>query len=111
MGRWLAAIGVLVSLATIEPAVAGERDPVCRQASVVDEMTREIVDQNYYSEVDPRLVTETPTASPNVVRCQVCVLSAPYDTIRFGDRPIRQCLEHGFEVLILRNGFVVSDLK
>ena len=111
MGRWLVPIVMLVSCAAAGPASAGERGPVCRQPSVVDEMTREVRDHNYYGEVDPKLVTETPTADPNVVRCQVCVRSAPYNTTRFGDQPIRQCVEHGFEIQILRNGFVVHDLK
>jgi hypothetical protein len=111
MGRWLALIGVLASIASAEPAIAGGRRPVCREPSVVDEMTREVRDRNYYGEVDPTLVTETPTADANMVRCQVCVLSAPYDTVRRDGRPIRQCLAHGFEVRILRSGFVVRDLK
>ena len=33
--------------------------------------------------------------------------SAPYDTTRFGDQPIGQCLARGFEMRILPNGFVV----
>jgi hypothetical protein len=111
MIRWLIPFVMLMSFVTAAPADAGERGPVCRETSVVDEMTREVRDHNYYGNVDPRLVTETPTVNPNVVRCQVCVQSAPYDTTRFGDQPIRQCLAHGFEVLILRSGFVVRDLR
>lgn len=116
MGRrlvrhWAAPAIVLLPICVAGPAMAGERGPVCREPSVVDEMTREIRDHNYYSLVNPRLVTETPTAQANLVRCQVCVQSAPYDTIRFGDQPIRQCLEHPFDVQILSNGFVVRDLK
>jgi hypothetical protein len=78
---------------------------------VVDEMTREIREQSYYAEIDPRLVTEQPTLDQRLVRCQVCVQTAPYDTMRVGDRPIEQCEAHGFEVLILPLGFVVRDLK
>jgi hypothetical protein len=95
----------------MRPAIARDRDPDCRQPTVIDEMAREIDDRNYYGKVDPKLVTETPTGSPNVVPCQVCALSAPYDTTRLGNRAIKQCLEHGFEVLILRSGFVVRDLR
>jgi hypothetical protein len=111
MGRWLVPVILSAALGSIGPVLAGERGPVCRQASVVDEMTREVRDQNYYSFVDPKLVTETPTADSTVVRCQVCVQLAPYDTTRFGDQPIRQCKPHGFEVRILHSGFVVRDLK
>jgi hypothetical protein len=111
MRRWLAPVIALLSVCLAGPVVAGIRDPVCRQPSVVDEMTREVRDHDYYSKVDRTLVTETPTADPNVVRCQVCVLSAPYNTPRFGEQPIRQCLAHGFEIQILRDGFVVHDLR
>ena len=111
MTRWLAPFLCLISIVSADPAIAGERGPVCRQASVVDEMGRQITNRNYYGRVDPRLVTETPTAIANVVRCQVCVQSAPFNSTRFGDQPVRQCLEHGFEVQILPSGFVVRDLK
>jgi hypothetical protein len=111
MMRWLAPIVMLVSFSPATPAIAGERGPVCRQPSVVDEMTREVTDRNYYARVDAWLVTETPTPDPAVVLCQVCVQSAPYDTTRFGDQPIRQCLAHGFEVRIMQGGFIVRDLK
>lgn len=110
MRRWLTPAIILVSLATGVPAMATERGPVCRQPSVVDEMTRAVRDHNYYAKVDPGLVTETPTTDPGVVRCQLCVEIAPYNMTRFGDQPIRQCLPHGFEVRILRDGFVVRDL-
>jgi hypothetical protein len=112
MARWLASMTmVMVAVTAALPARAGYRDLVCRQPSVVDEMTREIRDHDYYSEVNPSLVTETPTADSNLVLCQVCVQLTPYDTLRFGDQPIRRCLAHGFEVQILCNGFVVRDLK
>ena len=101
---------VLVAIAAVQPARA-ERGPVCRQPSVVDEFTREIRSGNYYSSIDPRLVTEQPTTDPGLVRCQVCVQSAPYDTMRYGDQPIRRCLPHDFEVRILPTGFVVRDLR
>lgn len=111
MGRWLVLVILLGWSGATGPAMAGGRGPVCRQPSVVDEMAREIHDQDYYSSVNSKLVTETPTPDPEVVRCQVCVLLAPYDTTRFDDRPIGRCQEHGFEVRILHGGFVVRDLK
>lgn len=111
MGRWLVPVVLSVALGAIGSSMAGERGPVCRQPSVVDEMTREIRDQDYYSSVNRALITETPTTDPNVVQCQVCVQVAPYNTSRFGDQPIRQCKPHGFEVRILHSEFVVRDLK
>ena len=92
------------------PARARERGPVCREPSVIDEITREVRAQNYYADVDRGLVTEQPTADPRILHCDVCVLTAPYDTIRFGDRPVARCVAHGFEVLTLTNGFVVRAL-
>ena len=111
MIRSYAPIVFLISIVAAEPTLAGERGAVCRQDSVVDEMTRQIISRDYYSEVDPNLITETPTGTINLVRCQVCVQFAPYDTTRFGDRPIKRCLEHEFEVRILSSGFVVRDLR
>jgi hypothetical protein len=111
MGRWVASIVVLVSWAAGQPAMAGDRGPVCREPSVLDEMAREIRDQDYYGRVDPRLVTETPTAELNLVRCQVCVLAAPYNMTRFGDQPIPRCVAHDFEIRMVPGGFVVYDLR
>jgi hypothetical protein len=93
------------------PALAGERGPVCREPSVVDEIGREVRGGNYYADVDSRLVTERPTLDPLVVRCDVCVVSAPYDTLRFGDQPIARCVAYGFDVRILPNGFVVLAVR
>jgi hypothetical protein len=106
----LAAVALLIA-GTMAPARAGERGPVCREPSVLDEMTREIRVRDYYTRVNPALVTEQPTVVPNVVRCDVCVLLSPYDMTRFGDRPVRSCVPHGFEVRILQAGFVVRDLR
>ena len=111
MERWLGIVAMLAAFVTVQPASARERGPVCREPSVVDEMARQIRLTNYYSFVNPTLVTEQATRMDNVVRCQVCVQSAPYDMTRFGDRPIRQCLAHGFEVRIVPAGFVVRDLQ
>jgi hypothetical protein len=97
-------------LLAVTPGLAAERGPVCRETSVVDEITREVRAGDYYADVDPRLVTEQPTSDPRFVRCQVCVLVAPFDTLRFGDRPIAQCISRGFEVQILSGGFVVRAL-
>ena len=49
-------------------------------------------------------MTEQPTSDPLVVRCQVCVLSGPYDTIRFGAKSVGRCESRDFEVQILSGG-------
>ncbi len=102
---------VALSSGALSPARADGRGPVCREPSVIDEITLEVRARNYYGDVDPRLVTEQPTADPRVVNCQVCVLSEPYDNTLFGRHSVDRCVAHGFEVKILTSGFVVRDLR
>jgi hypothetical protein len=111
MRRPAAIILLLLVICAIRPAVATGRGPVCRESSVVDEMARQVRALNYYGRVDPRLVTEQSTADPRLVRCQVCVLSTPYNTTRAGERRIDQCVARVFEVRIVTGGFVVRDLR
>jgi G3E family GTPase len=101
----------LLLIGILEPTFAAEPGPVCREPSVVDEMTREIRSQIYYSVVDPKLVTEHDTSNPLIVRCQVCVQSVSYGFLRFDDKPLPRCLAHEFEVRIVTSGFVVRDLR
>ncbi len=89
--------------------LAREPGPVCREASVVEVITRLVRERDYYSDVRSQLVTEQPTNDPHVVRCQVCVQLAPYDTVRFGDRSIQQCQPQAFDVEIFPAGFVVHS--
>lgn len=103
------AMAILISAGAAVPLFAGERGAVCRERSAVEKITREIHRRTYYSEVDPSLVTEQPTADPHVVRCQVCVQSAVYDMTRYRDHPIEQCVAHAFDVEIFPTGFVVHD--
>ena len=111
MQRSTATLFLLLTIGSTAPALAGERGPVCRERSVVDEITREVRAGDYYGQVDPRLVTEQPTTDPRVVRCQVCVQTAPYDTIRFGDHPIEQCVARRFEIEIVPRDFVVHPTR
>jgi hypothetical protein len=108
------AAGVLLLMLAVgagSPVLAGERGPVCREASVVDVIAREVRALDYYGRVNPRLITEQPTADSRVVRCQVCVQSAPYNIVRYGERPIAQCLARDVDVQILDNGFVVGAIR
>ncbi len=102
---------LLCGVAAFQPTRAAEHGSVCREPSVVDEIVREIRARNYYASVDPTLVTEQWTADPSVVRCQVCVESAPYDSPMFGDRPVARCVGHDFDIQIEPRGFVVRDLQ
>jgi len=111
MRRWAAPALLLLSIDALKPVLAADRGPVCREPSVVDEMTREVRVWHYYGSVDPELIIEQPTADPRVIRCQVVVRSEPYDMRQFGDHPMDQCLAFGFEVRILPAGFVVRDLR
>jgi hypothetical protein len=54
----------LLLLLAVTPGLAVERGPVCRETSVVDEISRQVRAGGYYADVDPRLVTEQPTAGP-----------------------------------------------
>lgn len=108
----LAAAAVLLALAASQPpASSAAPEAACRVDTVVDEMARQIRARDYYATIDPRLVTEQATPVPNLVRCNVCVLETPYDMTRFGEKPVRRCLPHDFEVKILSTGFVVRDLR
>ncbi len=110
MRLWTGVLIVLMTLSVTKAALATERGPVCRLPAVVAEMTRQIRDVDYYSRVNADLVTEQPTTDTRFIRCQVCVENAPYDMPRFGERPIRRCVPHDFEVKILPAGFTVRDL-
>lgn len=109
--RRRAALALLLACSAAGQAVAAERGPVCREASVVDEISREVRASDYYATVDPALVTEQPTADPLVVHCDVCVALAPYNTVRYGDRPVPRCVARGFSVQIVTRGFVVSPAR
>lgn len=111
MRRPAATTLLLLSIAGTQPGFAAAPGLVCRQPSVLDEMAREVHARNYYTTIDPRLVTEQPTSNPLLVRCQVCVQATPFDTTRFGERPVEQCLAHDFEIRIVPTGFVVRDLR
>lgn len=102
---------LLLAVVASRPAMGTEHGPVCREPSVVEEIAREVRTRSYFGEVDPRLVTEMPTADPTLVRCDVCVQSAPYNTTRSGDQPVPRCVPRGFEVKILPGGFVVRALR
>ena len=104
-------LSMVLAAASPLKAHADDRGPVCREPSVVDEITREVIARNYYASVDPDLVTEQWTPDPLVVRCQVCVQSAPYNDLRIGDRIVPLCRPHDFEIQIHPRGFVVRDLQ
>ena len=111
MKWWIKMLVALAALGAARPASAWERGPVCREPTTVDEMTREIRARNCYIQLDPGLVTEQAISAVNVVRCQVCVLSSPYEMTWFGDRPARQSLANDVEVRIVPAGFAVRDLQ
>ena len=110
MLRCAAAIATLALAVIAGPAAATPRGPVCREPSVVDEMTLQIRARDYYAKVNPAWVSEQPGTAPNVVLCRVRALSALYDTPLFGNRPARRYLLRDFEVRILHHGFVVRAL-
>ena len=105
MLRMLALSAVLAAVAL--PASAAS--PICLVPTVVDRMAAGLTGNPYYTRLDPRLIVESPTADPRVVRCAVCALITLYDTSRLGPGPVARCEPRAFTVRALRNGFVVSD--
>ena|ERR1700733_1417297 len=101
----------MLTLAAGEPAWAGQQQPVCRVATVLDVMSLELQKREIYIRIDPDLVWQEPTAHRTVVRCGVCALIATYEMPRFGERPRRTCEQHAFDVRALPYGFVVEFLR
>jgi hypothetical protein len=109
MLRTLALATLLAGVAM--PAGATPPPPICRVATVVDRMAA-LLDRNpYYTRLDPRLIVESPTADPRVVRCAVCVAIVLYDIGRLGDYPTARCEARAFTVRALRHGFVVDRAR
>jgi hypothetical protein len=112
----IAAVAAVLALSALwrpvfaQSVLGPEQGPICREASVVDEMARAIRARDPYARVDPRLVTEQPGARTDRVLCQVCVLETPYDMPRFGAPPVASCHARGFEVRVLPAGYIVRDL-
>jgi hypothetical protein len=92
-------------------AWAGQPQPVCRVSEVLDVISLELHKREIYIRIDPDLVWQQPTADRTVVRCGVCALVATYDMPSFGERPLRTCEQHAFDVRALPNGFIVQFLR
>ena len=90
---------------------ASEREPICRQESVLEAMERDVRVHNFYARIDQDDVAEIPGDHQNNVRCGVCVLSLNYDARRFQMQPARWCEYHEFRVQALRHGFIVRPLR
>jgi hypothetical protein len=103
-------MAVALLLAAYPVAVFAHTGPICREPSVVDEIAREVKSRDYYAKVEARLITEEPTRDANVVRCQVCVLTRPYQMSQFGDNPVPRCRPAEFDVRAVGLGFVVRAL-
>jgi len=103
-------IAAALLLAAYPVSAFAHTGPICREPSVVDEIAREIKSRDYYAKVEARFITEEPTPKPNVVRCQVCVLTRPYLMSQFGDKPVPRCLPAEFDVRAVGLGFVVRAL-
>jgi hypothetical protein len=92
-------------------SLARPPEPVCRQPTVVDVMTRELRARWYYAWLDPVLIQETPTVDGELFHCGVCVKIGMYATGQVGDPPVARCEPHAFSVQTVRNGFVVRYLQ
>ncbi len=92
-------------------ATAPEREPICREPSVLEAMERDVRVRNFYARIDQDDVTEIPGDNQNSVRCGVCVLTLSYDARRLQIQPTRWCVYREFVVQALRHGFIVRPLQ
>jgi hypothetical protein len=92
-------------------ASAGEDRPICRVLSVLDVMAREVRTRDYYARIEPRLVDEFPSSTPNTVLCGVTVWTVSYDAYRADGMPIGRCENYVFSVQALSQGFLVRYLR
>jgi hypothetical protein len=111
MIRGLCFMLAMVAAVPTQHALAASPGPVCREPTVLDQMSLQLRQRAYYVRVEPDLVWEEPTTARNVIRCGVCVAVALYDTPRYGDQPVAACEAHAFDVQTLLNGFVVRYLR
>ena len=108
MIRALALLGVAAILMPFVPSRAGVPGPMCQVPSVVALIEQELPTNSYYTRLDPRLISESPTPDPNLVRCYVCVTIFAYDTSRFDGVPVARCEGRLFTVRAVPHGFVVG---
>lgn len=110
MIRLCVLFALMLFLAPLPHAVAGELGPICRVPSVLDVMAREVHKRDYYARIVPRLINEVPDTAPNTVWCGVTVWTLSYDARIADGHPLGRCEQHAFRVQALLNGFVVSYL-
>jgi hypothetical protein len=111
MIRFAALIVPVLLLAQTSVAVAGQQRPICIVPSVLDAMSREIRQRDYYARIEPRLMAEQPASPPNTVWCAVSVSTLSYNTYRADGVPLWRCEQYMFSVRALSEGFVVHFLN
>jgi hypothetical protein len=104
------ALALILFLLPVPRASAGEDRPICRVLSVLDVMAREVRTRDYYARIEPRLVDEFPSSTPNTVLCGVTVWTVSYDAYRADGIPIGRCENYVFSVQALSGGFLVRYL-
>jgi hypothetical protein len=104
------ALALILFLLPVPRASAGDR-PICRVLSVLDVMAREVRTRDYYARIEPRLVDEFPSSTPNTVLCGVTVWTVSYDAYRADGIPIGRCENYVFSVQVLSGGFLVRYLR
>lgn len=104
-------LALVLFLAPVPDANAGNQGPICRVPSVVDVMARELHKRDYYAQIVPRLIDEAPESARNTVWCGVTVSTQTYDARSADGFPLKRCEQHAFRVKALSNGFVVSYLR
>jgi hypothetical protein len=105
------ALTLILFLLPVPRAIAGQGRPICRVLSVLDVMAREVQTRDYYARIEPRLVDEFPSSTPNTVLCGVTVWTVSYDAYRADGIPIGRCENYVFSVQALSRGFLVRYLR
>ena len=104
------ALALILFMLPVPRASAGEDRPICRVLSVLDVMAREVRTRDYYARIEPRLVDEFPSSTPNTVLCGVTVWTVSFDAYRANNMPIGRCENYLFSVQALPGGFLVRYL-
>jgi hypothetical protein len=109
--RYGVLLALILLLAPVACANAGEPTPICRVPSVLEVMAREVHRRDYYARIDRRLVDEFPDTPPNTVWCGVTVSTLSYGVYFADGRPLWRCEQYAFSVRALEIGFVVRYIR
>jgi hypothetical protein len=85
--------------------------PICANPDVLDRVYQRLWLREAYAVLDRQQVSEEPTGSGDLVRCEVCVKVYAYDAPRAGMTPLLGCEQHGYFVQTVRGGLILLSVK